>query len=331
MRYRTYPGTDLTVSEVGFGVWTVSTDWWGVTDDTLRQSLLRDAFHDHGITFFNTGDTYGDGLGETILRDVLGDVRDRIVIATKFGYDLGDQSGRPGHRERRQCFDPAFVRSACEASLQRLGTDRIDLYEAHNIRIDDIQRDDLLAELDRLKDQGKIRHFGTALGPRIEPERQVDEGVASFEAGWTSCQIIYNLLEQQLHERIFDAAHEHGGGILVRVPHSSGLLEGNLTPQTTFPKWDHRSHRPKEWLTEGLKKVDQLDFLTEGAGRTIGQAGLKFVLHDDHVISALPNIYDHGQLAEFAATSDVPDLTDAEMARIDELYRANFGLEAQTA
>ncbi|NBC11046.1 MAG: aldo/keto reductase [Planctomycetes bacterium] len=325
MRYRTVPGTALSVSEVGFGVWTVSTNWWGVTDSELRRSLLHAAVDEHGINFINTADTYGDGLGETIVRDVLGDRRDDLVIATKFGYDLADDSGRPGHRERRQDFSPEGIRRSCEASLQRLGTDRIDLYEAHNPRMDTIDHDEVVGALRDLQAAGKIRHFGTALGPRIEPSRQIDEGVATFERGWQSCQIIYNLLEQALHERIFDAAHEHGGGILVRVPHSSGLLEGNLTPDTVFPSWDHRSHRPEGWLTEGLKKVDQLAFLTSDR-RTIAQAALKFVLHDEHVCSALPNVYDMAQLAEFAGVSDAPDLSPEELAKIGELYRCDFGL-----
>jgi len=327
MHYRPLPGADLNVSEVGFGVWTVSTDWWGVTDTDLRHALLRAALDDHGINFFNTADTYGDGYGETILADVFADRRDEVVLATKFGYDLADDSGRPGHRERRQCFDPAFVESACEASLRRLGTDRIDLYEAHNIRIDDIRRDDLIAALNKLKDAGKIRSFGAALGPRIEPDRQVDEGVAAVESGFDCLQIIYNLLEQQLAHRVFNAVDAAAAGVVVRVPHSSGLLEGNLTPDTQFPAWDHRSHRPRSWLTEGLAKVDRLDFLTS-ADRTLGQAALKYVLRKPFMTSALPNIYDHDQLAEFAATSDAPDLSDEEVRRIDALYAENFGLES---
>jgi len=132
-------------------------------------------------------------------------------------------------------------------------------------------------------------------------------------------------------DEMMQAARQHDGGCMVRVPHSSGLLEGNLTPDTTFPKWDHRSHRPEGWLSEGLKKVDQLAFLTEGTGRTISQAALKWVLADDHVISALPNVYDERVLAEFAPTSDAPDLTDDEMRKIAELYESNFGPEPQKA
>ena len=323
MRYRTFPRTDLTVSEVGFGVWTVSTDWWGVTDPHVRRHLLKTAYHEHGINFFDTGDTYGDGLGETILRDTLGDVRDAIAIATKFGYDLSDQSGRPGHRERKQNWSPEFVRAACEASLRRLGTDRIDLYQLHNPRVQAIENDELLRTLEELQRSGKVRYIGVALGPAIN-ERQIGEAQTATRRGYHSVQIIYNLLEQMLGEGSFEAARAREAGILVRVPHSSGLLEGNMTPDTEFPKWDHRSHRPREWLTEGLKKVEQLDFLTAGGGRTIGQASLKFVLREAAVMSTLPNIYDEQQLAEFAAAPDTPDITDEEYERVQELYARDF-------
>ena len=86
MRYRKLGTTDLTVSEVGFGVWSVATTWWGVTDEAQGIALLRQAY-ERGVTFFDTADTYGNGKGETMLAQALGDVRDRIVIGTKFGYD----------------------------------------------------------------------------------------------------------------------------------------------------------------------------------------------------------------------------------------------------
>lgn len=330
MKYRTFPNTDLEVSEIGFGVWTVSTQWWGVTDEKLRKHLLRKAF-DLGITHFNTGDTYGDGYGETIIKETLSDVRDKIVIASKFGYDLTDNDGRPGHRERRHNWKPDFIRQACEASLQRLGTDYMDLYEAHNPRIDAIENDEVIGVLEELKAEGKIRYYGTSLGPKIEPERQKDEAVASFKNGWHSAQIIYNVLEQWIGPTALKAAHEFGGGVMVRVPHSSGLLEDNLTIDTVFPKWDHRSHRPAEWLPEGLKKIKTLDFLKADGTRTLAQASLQFLFADPYLTSAMPNIYDDAGLEEYAATSDTPPLTQDELDTIAELNANNFGVEPQPA
>lgn len=326
MKYRTFPNTDLTVSEVGFGVWTVSTEWWGVTDTDLRHDLLRSALDDYGITHFNTAPTYGDGYGETILRDVFADRLDQIVIATKFGYDLTDTSGRAGHRERAHDYSPHSIRQQCDASLERLGVETIDLYEGHNTRIDDIDSDDLIATLESLRDEGKIRYWGVSLGPKIEPDRQIDEARAAIARGYHGVQMIYNLLEQPIGAAILDEAAEAGVGCMCRVPHSSGLLEGNLTSETTFPRWDHRSHRPRIWLTEGLQKVEHLDFLTEGTSRTIGQAALKFALHHPIMMSALPNIYDAENLSEFGTFAETPDLSDAEYEKIQSLYAENFGL-----
>ncbi|MBI1374137.1 MAG: aldo/keto reductase [Phycisphaera sp.] len=328
MKYRTFPGTDLSISEVGLGVWTISTEWWGVTDTALRHKLLRDAVFEYGINHINTAPTYGDGYGETIIKDVLGDARDKILIVTKYGYDISDTAGRPGHREREQDYTPDGIRAQCEASLDRLGTDVIDLYEAHNPRIGQIDNDDVIAVLEDLKAEGKIRYWGVTLGPKIEPSRQCDEGVAAARRGYHSVQMIFNALEQECYAGIAGACHEHNVGMMCRVPHSSGLLEGNLTLDTKFERWDHRSHRPAAWLPEGLKKVETLDFLTAGGTRTIGQAALKYTLHDPLMMSTLPNVYDEANLREFATTSETPDLTEEEFNKVQELYAANFGVEA---
>lgn len=327
MQYRTLPGTDISLSVVGFGVWTVSTDWWGVTRTPIRHRLLRAAVQEFGITHINTAPTYGDGYGETLVREALADRRDAIVIATKYGYDLSDTAGRPGHRERTSDYSPDGIRLQCEQSLRRLGTDYIDLYEAHNPRRQHIDSDDVIAVLKELRQEGKIRAYGVSLGPKIDPDRQIDEAHAAIERGYNCVQMIYNLLEQPIGREVFPAANEKQVGLMCRVPHSSGLLEGNLTRETTFPPTDHRSHRPRQWLIDGLKKVEQLDFLTADGARTIGQAALQFALRQPMMCSTLPNIYDEENLREFAQTPETPPITDDEYNRVQELYEANFGLE----
>ena len=243
MQYRNFGTTDLRASVVGFGVWTVSTRMWGVTDEVVRLRLLRQAF-ELGVTFYDTADVYGDGLGETILAEALGAQRDEMTIATKFGYDWYTAPGeQPGQRERPHDWSPTFVKRACEESLTRLGTDRIDLYQLHNPRVDALMSDDLFAVLDELKAEGKIRHYGAALGPAIDI-RQAEEGATAFRTRrMTSVQIIYNLLEQMLGNDVFAAARETGGGVMCRVPHASGLLEGSYTVGTEFAPGDHRNFR----------------------------------------------------------------------------------------
>jgi len=335
MRYRTFGTTDLQASEVGFGVWTVGTTMWGITDETVGIRLLRRA-HDLGITFFDTADVYGDGLGETILAKAFAGKRDEVVYSTKFGYDFVNHPGiQPGQRERPQDWTAAYVRRACEASLARLATDRIDLYQLHNPRIDTLRRDDLFAELERLKAEGKIRHYGATLGPAID-FRQTDEGRCCVTERRMITQIIYNMLEQQIGAPLVPLAKAHGVGLMVRVPHSSGLLEGRYTRETTFGKDDHRffrvssDDRKKAWLDTGLKRVDKLRFLTDGTGRTLAQAAIRWILAEPCFACVLPNIYDDEQLQEFAAASDVPDLSPDEVRRVNELYARNFDLEPAT-
>jgi aryl-alcohol dehydrogenase-like predicted oxidoreductase len=325
MKYRQLGSSDVVASEVGFGVWTVSTGWWGEVDEGKAVRLLRMAF-DLGVTFFDTADTYGNGYGEEVVAKALSHRRQEIVIATKFGYDFYSHGhGRRGQRELPQNFDPRFVRFALEQSLKRLGTDWIDFYQLHNARMDAIERDDLFALLEDMVAQGKIRAYGVALGPAIGWK---EEGLAAMtRRSIAGLQIIYNLLEQDPGRAFFPVAESRKVGLLVRVPHSSGLLEGRYTLETTFPPSDHRSHRPREWLVDGLKKLERLTFLTEGRDMTLGQAAIKFILAQPSVTSVLPNIYNEDQLREFAEAPDKPDLTLADLAKIDDLYSHNFYLE----
>ncbi len=334
MHYRSVGRSGMRVSEVGFGVWTVSTTMWGISDDAFAIDLLRTAL-DHGITYFDTADVYGDGRGETMLRDAFAGRRDEIVIGTKFGYDFINHPGpQPGQRERPHDWSPDFLRRACEASLSRLGTDHIDLYQLHNPRMDALQADDLWNTLYELRSEGKIREIGAALGPALKPDRQAEEGIYAVEHRYAIPQIIYNLVEQMLGEAIFPTARTHDVGVICRVPHASGLLEGNYTDKTEFAPGDHRAHRVpttearKAWLLDGLKKVERLDFLTQGGERTLGQAALQFVLYEPSMASALPNIYDKDQLIEFASATETPRLTDDEYAQVQRLYASNFGLDS---
>lgn len=334
MKYRNFPGTDISASEVGFGVWTVATTWWGITDRQVGIDLLRRAL-ELGITFYDTADTYNDGGAETILAEAFPGRRDEITIATKFGYDIYAHRPDPSQRERPHNWEPSFVRYALEQSLQRLQTDRVDFYQMHNPRVDALQRDDLLATLEDLKAEGKIRAYGAALGPAIDV-RQADETAYIIDhTKMKGVQIIYNLLEQQVGAPIFEAAREKGVGILTRVPHASDLLLGNdrLNAKTTFAPGDHRNwrmttdERKRLWLDRGLLKVEKLDFLTE-PGRTIGQAALQFILSEPSIVSVLPNIYDQPLLEEVAAAADTPRLSAEEVVSVQDMYANGFYLDA---
>jgi aryl-alcohol dehydrogenase-like predicted oxidoreductase len=325
MKYRPLAGTDLQVSEIGFGVWTVSAGWWGDYSDEQAIGLIHRAL-ELGITFFDTADSYGDGRGETLLAQALGGRRDGIVIGTKFGYDPSGQTGPRGQRELPQNWSPTFVRQACEASLRRLEVEAIDCWQLHNPKMDAIENDALWRTLELLQSEGKVRSYGVALGPRIGWR---DEGLRSLrERRVPVIQIIHNLFEQEPGEELIAAAREIDASVIVRVPHSSGLLEGHFTTETTFAEGDHRRHRSREWLVEGVQKVEQVRFLERGGKRTLGQAALQWLLAEPLVASVLPNIYDEQQLEEFAGAAEVPALTPDELRRCEELKRVNFGVAA---
>lgn len=318
MRYRQLT-PDIQVSEIGFGNWTVTTGWWGEYTRAEAVALHREAF-DLGVTFFDTSNAYAEGYAEEVLAEALSDVRDRVVIGTKFGYDLDATDSRRGQQERPHRTDLASVRADLDASLRRLGTDVIDVYQLHNPRMAHIDDDELFGFLDEQVAAGRIRAYGVALGPKIG---WLDEGVAAMRRRRLGgLQMIYNALEQDPGRALLEVAGETGVPTIVRVPHSSGMLEGDLTAETVFAENDHRRHRPRSWLLDGVEKIKALDFLT--ADMTLGQAALRWVLASPGVATILPNVYRREQLVEFTAASDLRDLTPAELDRVAALHERNF-------
>ena len=332
MHQRTLGRSGIELSEIGFGVWTVSTGWWGKYTEEEASVILRNAF-DHGITFFNTANVYGEnGYGEKLIASALADVRDQITVATTVGYDV--DAPRPdshgGHSERPHDWSADNVQRSLERSLTNLGVDCIDVWQLHNPRMDAFRDDALWNQFDEFKRQGLIKSIGPSMGPAIGWR---EEGLFAIrERDIDFVHHIYNVLEQEPGRDFTDEAGDREIGVLVRVPHSSGLLEGKYTKDTTFDANDHRSHRTKAWLEEGLYKVEQLQFLLEGRDEaTIGQVALKWLLADPAVTSVLPNIYSVEQIEEFAAAPDIDEFDADELGDIDMLYRSNFGLEREPA
>ena len=325
MKYRQLPRTDLLLPEVGFGVWTVATSWWGQISSEQQADLLEKAL-DMGITLFDTADTYGEGYGEEVLAKVLGHHRNEIIIATKFGYDFYDPTPRVGHQERPQKFDRDFVMFACEQSLRRLNTDYIDLYQIHNPRLSSLERDELFETLEQLQFDGKIRYFGVALGPDIG---WFEEGEASMRQRHVdSLQIIYSILEQEPARDFFPIAGEEQVGLISRVPHASEVLTGRYDEPPTFDASDHRANRKAEWMKLALAKLERVKFLAgEDMGRSMSQAAIKFCLAQPCIVSVLPNFTTIDELHEYTTATEVPDLTGDELSRLDDLWLHGFDLE----
>ena len=302
----------------------MGTNWWGRIEESDKLILLQKAM-DLGINFFDTADVYGDGYGEDVLAKALRKQRHNIVIATKFGYDIYDDTPRIGHQERTQRFERDFIRYACEQSLRRLKTDYIDIYQLHNPRIDAVENDELFDTLKELVSEGKIRYYGSALGPDIG---WFEEGEASMrERKVQSLQIIYSILEQEPALRFFPIAKEEHVGLLSRVPHASEVLTDKFIKPHTFGADDHRSHRKQEWLSKAIKKAAMVTFLAGETGRTMAQAAIKFSLAQDSIVSVLPNLTNLDDLAEYTGAVDTPDITQEESNRVAELWENDFFLE----
>jgi aryl-alcohol dehydrogenase-like predicted oxidoreductase len=331
MRYRVFPGTNIRVSEVGFGTWTVSTGWWGEKTDDQAIAMLRRAHDDFGVTFFDAADTYGNGRAERQLAEAFRGRRKDVVYATKVGYDIYDESARAnrkGQNELPMRTDPAYIRMAVDRCLERLETDYIDVLQIHNVKMEHVRQGDLWGTLRDLQREGKILAWGAAFGPAIGWLYEAVE-LVEREPEINTIQMIWNILEQHPGTPMIEAAKQHAPNCCfnVRVTHASGMLEGKYTADTVFPENDHRRHRPRSWLTNGVKKVETLDFLRRDM--TLGQASLKWLLAEPLIVTTLPNIYDDEQLREFAEAADKRDLTAAEMKRIDELNRSNFGVSEE--
>src|SRR5205085_4141241 len=234
MERRTFGNTGLEVSAVSLGCWIFGVDWWGHCTDERALELCRFS-HNQGITFFDNGDAYGNGRAETLFGKFLkesGIPRDTLQIGSKFGYDFYSDPGEAGsHRERKQDFSPTFMRYALEQSLQRLGTDHIDLYMAHNIKLPQF-RDDLFAELEKVKDEGKIKAWGVSLGPAIGWR---EEGIkAMLDHNAKAVQTVYNLFEQDPGREFCEVAKSTRAGVLARVHDNSSILKDVVKIDTTL-------------------------------------------------------------------------------------------------
>ena len=331
MKYRVFPNTDVRVSEVGFGTWTLSTGWWGDKTDAEAVAMLRCALDEHGITFFDAADAYGNGRAERQIAEAFRGRRSEIVIGTKIGYDIYDEvalAQRRGQQELPMRTDPAFLRHAVDKCLERLETDYIDVLQLHNAKMEHVRDAELWGTLRDLKREGKIKAWGAAFGPAIGWLYESVE-LVEREPDINTIQMIWNVLEQHPGSAMIEAARRHAPHCCfnVRVTHASGMLEGKYTADTVFPENDHRRHRPRSWLVNGVQKVKTLDFLT--TRMTLGQAAIKWLLAEPLVITTLANIYDDAQLAEFAAAIECGDLTTEQLARIAELDAINFGIEEE--
>ncbi len=323
MNQRELGNSGVEVSEVGFGAWVVGTDWWG---DRSREQAIDMVQHalDRGITFFDTGDVYGHGDSEELVGEALNEHREAVTVSTKIGYDFYNNP-QAGHGELPKRVDPEWIHTALDRSLDRLGMDYVDVLMLHNANVDEVTPD-VLEAFDELREEGKVEAIGWALGPSIGWLAEATEAV---EQEFDALQLVFNMFEQTPGRHAIEEVRrlDADTSVLPRVPHSSGLLNEQVTPETELGKGDHRAHRPQEWYEAGWEKVDNLRFLERDGERTMGQASIQWLLAFDEVASVTPTFRTTDDIDEWAGAADTPALSDEEFERVEELAADNFGVD----
>ena len=323
MKFRQLGCTDLYLSEVGFGLWTLSTEAWPTVPENDAVNLLIAAF-ELGINYFDTADSDGEGYGETLLRKALEDQRHDIVVSTKVGFDFYDRLAVREHDGPPPNFDPDYIRQASEESIRRLGADYIDLLQLHYPLPDVLEDDALFYTLDNLVREGKVRFIGIALGPGLDFAETGEVAIAERET--MALQLPYNILDRDPTRRLFKTATDSNAptGFIVRSPHASGLLDRTYTKNSRLKRDEFGSDEAYDTLSKGIKHLAELDFLTENMDSTIGQIAIKFALDTPQVASVLPNIASAERLREFAAAPETKDLPQPMLERLLELHDEYF-------
>jgi len=313
MKYRTLGKTGLKVSEVGFGAWAIGGNnygnSYGPTDDKVSLATVERAF-ELGCNFYDTSDVYGHGHSEELLGQALREHRDEVVLATKVGGDFY-------HDPPRMNFNPDYLEFASAKSCERLQTDHIDLYQLHNPPVQLLKSGKIFEGLEKLKDSGRILHYGISIH---DPQ----EGLLSMKYGQPSAiQVVFNLLRQEAKNQLFQKAREENVAIIVREPLSNGFLAGKFTIDSTFPSGDIRSNFPRNYLSGLIRAAQQLSLL-ESKTRTLAQASIRFVLDHKDVSTVIPGAKSPEQIEEDIKASELPSLTGEELLRIKLLREQGF-------
>jgi aryl-alcohol dehydrogenase-like predicted oxidoreductase len=316
----------IKVSEVGFGCWAIGGPFtdstsggvpvgWGEVDDAESAAALRRAY-DLGITFFDTADVYGTGHSERVLGRALAGHRDDVVIATKFGNTF-DAARRA---MTGQDVSAPYIRRACEESLRRLGTDRIDLYQLHVGDLAMAQAEEVAGTLEELAADGMIRGYGWSTD---DPER-----AASFASGPHCAAVQHELNVLADAPVMLDVCDARDIASINRGPLAMGLLTGKYDAASRLPAGDVRGPGGPSWMeyfTAGRPAPELLaqlgairEVLTSG-GRTLAQGALGWLLARSPRTVPIPGIRTVAQAEQNAATIELGPLPATAMAEIGRL------------
>ena len=312
MKYRTLGKTGLRVSTVGLGTM-VHAGHFGPMKDSESLGAIETAL-DLGVNFIDTSDAYGAGYSETLLGNALKGKRDKVILATKGGNVM------VGPNRGKRIFEPDYISGVLDASLKRLQTDYIDLYQLHNPTVDVIEKGAVWEVLERAKQAGKIRHYGVSINT-------MEEGVAAVKDGRAeTIQVEYNLLAQEPAETIFPLAEHANVGIIARVPLKRGILTGKLTAadESRFQGEDVRARSFKgEAFAKELAKAAQLGFLVHEPVKTMVQAAIAFCVAHPAVSAVIPGARNEQQMRENAAGADV-EIPAGDLQKVADLWKRGF-------
>jgi aryl-alcohol dehydrogenase-like predicted oxidoreductase len=261
MEYRQLGRSGLTVSALGLGC-----NAFGARIDADRTQRVVDAAIEHGITFFDTADTYGLGASEELLGRALGKRRDDVVVATKFGMDMEGRNGPDwGARASRR-----YARRAVEASLRRLGTDHIDLYQIHQLDLV-TPLDETLEAMNELVDEGKVRYLGCSNFAGWEVADAFWLARTRGLRPFVSAQNEYSLYNRSAEEELVPALERFGMGLLPYFPLAYGLLTGKYrrgerAPEGTRLALAAQAHRLEN---ADFDRVDALQGYADERGLTL--------------------------------------------------------------
>jgi aryl-alcohol dehydrogenase-like predicted oxidoreductase len=235
MRYRALGKTGIEVSELGFGAWGIGGTMWIGADDEESLRALRLAI-DQGVNFLDTAYGYGDGHSERLVGAAVRDSAETVFVASKIPPKNMQWPARAGVRAE-DAFPADWIVTCTERSLQNLGLDTIDVQQFHVWSDEWVGQGDWLDGIERLKRDGKIRHFGVSIN-----DHQPSNAIRLVESGLVdTVQVIYNVFDQSPEDALFPAVEAADVGVIVRVPFDEGALTGSIRPETTFPEGDFRN------------------------------------------------------------------------------------------
>lgn len=311
MRYRTLGRTGLRVSEIGFGTWGLGGSAYGPVEDHESRAALTAAL-EQGINFFDTSDLYGNGHAESVLGEVVAARRGQVIIATKGGMLPHTTFVMP------QDFSRGHLERALDASLKRLRTDYVDVYQLHSPPIDLPGLDDAVDTLVAMQAAGKVRVTS------ISTRSPADAIVAVERYGVGAVEVNFNMIDQRaVTTGLFAMCVERGVGVIARTPLCFGYLSGTLTGDEQLTPGDHRSNWPREQLRRWAQAPRLFAPLVAGRGRTISQLALQYCLSEPAVSTVIPGMLTVAQVQENAGAVAAGAFTRDDAERVREIYAAN--------